>query len=99
MLARITAIAGTIIGWGAAATLIFLEQHPRLILAQAFFLAVGIVSSVWMLMACRNRPLGAAFELGYEMGRRDSIREANRSSKVVVSLPSRVERRQRAMSS
>ena len=93
MLARITAVAGTIIGWGAAAALIFVEQHPRFILAQAFFLSVGIVSTVWMLLACRNRPLGAAFELGYEAGRRDALRDANRSTRVVVQMPLRGERR------
>jgi len=96
MLARITAVAGTVLGWGSAAALIFVvdtEANPRAVLAQAFALGVGIVSVVWMLLACRNRPLGAAFELGYDMGRREAIRDANRSSKVVVQMPQRMERR------
>ena len=92
-MARITAVAGSIIGWGTAGALIFAEQHPRFILAQAFCLSVGIVSAVWMLLACRNRPLGAAFELGYDMGRRDALLDANKTSRVVVQMPLRREQR------
>jgi hypothetical protein len=29
------------------------------------------------MLSARNRPLGAAYELGYERGRRDAILEAN----------------------
>ena len=49
------------------------------------------MSVAWLMLACRNRPLGAAFELGYDQGRRDAIRDTNRA-RVVVQMPVRDER-------
>ena len=92
MWAKITAVAGTVIGWGTAGALILLEQHPQYVLLQAFALSVGIVSVAWLMLACRNRPLGAAFELGYDQGRRDAMRDTNRAGRVVVQMPVRDER-------
>jgi hypothetical protein len=77
------AIAGTVIGWGSAAGLIFIDSIAQAhVLAQAFMLSVGIVSVFWLFLTCRRRPMSAAFELGYEMGRRDALRERNRPRRV-----------------
>jgi hypothetical protein len=77
------AIAGTVIGWGSAAGLIFIDTITQAhVLAQALMLGVGIVSTAWLMLCCRNRPMSAAFELGYEMGRRDALRERNEPRRV-----------------
>ena len=93
-MARITAGAGTAIGWGSAAGLIFLDtDSQRIVLAQAFALSVGIVSVVWLLISCRNRPMGAVFQLGSELGRKEERKAFNRSDRVVVPM-SRQDRQQ-----
>lgn len=45
-------------------------------------LSVALICSACIALQRHQRPLAAAFELGYELGRRDAIREATRRSNV-----------------
>jgi hypothetical protein len=77
------AIAGTVTGWGSAASLIFISDPTGThILVQNFALSVGILSGLWVILLNRRRPMSAAFELGYEMGRREGFKERNRPRRV-----------------
>ena len=43
-----------------------------------FVLSVAISATSYVALTCHQRPIAQAYELGYEMGRRDAIRDANR---------------------
>ena len=92
MWAKYAAVAGTAIGWGTAGALIFLNPDPRFILIQAFALSVGIVSVVCLVIMRRNRPMGAIFELAFELGERSMLKKMNCGERVVVQMPVRDER-------
>lgn len=72
-----TAVAG--VSWGLAAADIF---APGVVLLPAdgerLLLAVAVCSTLCLMIRCYQRPLGAAYDMGYEAGRRDVILEANR---------------------
>lgn len=52
-----------------------------------FLLAVAVCSSAFLMMRCYQRPLGVAYDMGYEAGRRDALLEANHvSSRRLVEL-------------
>ena len=76
------AIAGTVIGWGSAAGLAITggDGHA-FFLVQNLVLAVGMLSVWWLLASRRRRPMSAAFELGFEMGRREAFKERNQPRK------------------
>lgn len=70
-----TVVAG--IAWGAA----FADLLPGVPMTSKVFtlaLALAIVASAYVMINCYQRPLGDAYEIGYEMGRRDAILTANR---------------------
>jgi hypothetical protein len=51
--------------------------------ALLFILSVAICATIYLALACHQRPIMQAYELGdrhgYERGRRDAIMEANRA--------------------
>lgn len=74
-----TVLAG--VTWAAAGTqampgLPYWMSAPGMM----FALAVAVSATAYLAMHCYQRPLGEAYELGYERGRRDAMRAANRSS-------------------
>jgi hypothetical protein len=68
------ALAAT--GWGLALAdnvgLINLDDKQS-----NFCLAAAITLTAWAMMCKRRRPLGAAYDLGYENGRRDAMVQNN----------------------
>lgn len=87
MLRRVATVVGALCGWGSAvatATLGLMGRVPHETAQplMLLMLGVGAVSSACLALRSHQRPLGAAFELGYEMARRDAIREATKRSNV-----------------
>jgi hypothetical protein len=69
-----TVVAG--IAWGVS----FCDLIPSVPLTDHMFalaMALAVVSTAYVMMHCYQRPLGDAYEIGYEMGRRDAILRAN----------------------
>jgi hypothetical protein len=50
-------------------------------------LSVALICSACLVLQRHQRPLGAAFQLGYDLGRRDAIREATQRSNVTRLRP------------
>jgi hypothetical protein len=50
-------------------------------------LSVALICSACLVLQRHQRPLGAAFELGYDLGRRDAIREGTKRSNVTELRP------------
>ena len=78
---RKAAVATAGISWGAAASqampgLPYWMSQPGMV----FILSVAISSTFYVSLRCHQRPIAQAYELGFEMGRRDAIRDANRRS-------------------
>jgi len=77
-------MAGAVLGWGTAIGVAvsgafpFEKQNAIMLLS----LSVALLSSACMALQRHQRPLGSAFELGYDEGRRDAIRELTRRSNV-----------------
>lgn len=84
MLVKAGTITGAVLGWATAlavaltGALSFERENAVMMVA----LAVGMVCSACLALQRHQRPLGAAFELGYDEGRRDAIRELTRRSNV-----------------
>jgi hypothetical protein len=80
MLRKIATAAGAVVGVGTALWIaIFLPfEHERETPALVFSLFVATVCGVKLMLYSHLRPLGTAYDLGYESARRDAIREANR---------------------
>lgn len=84
MFVKAAKMAGCVLGWtmavvvAASGVLPFEQQNAVMLLA----LSVAILSSACMALERHQRPLGSAFELGYDEGRRDAIRELTRRSNV-----------------
>ncbi len=82
MLSRVATIAGAVIGWGSALGFACLgvagwvddETVSELMLLGV---SVALICSAALVLRRHERPLGAAFEMGYDMGRKDAIREAS----------------------
>lgn len=77
-------MAGCVLGWATAVgvavsgALPFERQNAVMLLS----LAVALICTACLAMGRHQRPLGSAFELGYDEGRRDAIRELTRRSNV-----------------
>src|SRR5690349_20215205 len=84
MFVKAAMMSGAVLGWGTAVgvavtgSLPFEKQNAVMLLS----LSVAILSSACMALQKHQRPLGSAFELGYDEGRRDAIRELSRRSNV-----------------
>lgn len=79
---RVVTIVGAVLGWIGAVVVGFggflphEQSEPFMLLG----LSVALLSSACLVLQRHQRPLGAAFELGYDMGRRDAMRDANKSN-------------------
>jgi hypothetical protein len=65
------------VAWGVA----FCNLIPGVPVTLTMFalaLAVAVVASGYVMVHCYQRPLGDAYTIGYEMGRRDAMLAANR---------------------
>jgi hypothetical protein len=87
MLCRVATVGGAVGGWGTALAMVALSltNHMDDMTAQTIMLvalSVGLLASACLALRSHQRPLGAAFELGYDMGRRDAIREGTRRTNV-----------------
>jgi len=69
-----TVLAGTSWGCAIADVIGLLDLTPK---QSNFALAAAITLTAAVMVCVRRRPLGAAYDLGYEMGRRDAIRSQN----------------------
>jgi putative exporter of polyketide antibiotics len=80
MLRKIATAAGAVVGVGTALWIaIFLPfAHDREMPVMLLCLSLAIVCGIKLMLNSYRRPLGQAFDLGYETGRKDAIREANR---------------------
>lgn len=84
MFVKAGTMAGAVLGWGTAVVvaltgvLSFERENAVMMVA----LSVATVCSACLALQRHQRPLGSAFELGYEEGRRDAIRELTRRSNV-----------------
>lgn len=84
MLMRVGMIGGALAGWVAAAVLTVVDviDQDRAVMAQSLALSVALICSACLALQRHQRPLGTAFEMGYDRGRRDAIREASARTKV-----------------
>lgn len=87
MLCRVATVGGAVGGWASAlaAGVLALGGKVPFEAAQTFMLvtlSVAILASACLALRSHQRPLGAAFELGYDMGRRDAIRERTKRTNV-----------------
>lgn len=87
MLCRVATTGGAIGGWSGALAMVGLSLLDLMedMTAQTLMLvllSVALICSACLVLQRHQRPLGAAFELGYDMGRRDAIREATARSNV-----------------
>lgn len=85
MLGKVATIGGAVGGWTGALTVATLAligrvQHETAQPLMLLMLSVALLASACLALSSHQRPLGAAFELGYDMGRRDAIREATQRS-------------------
>ena len=83
MLCKVMVWAGAAVGWGTAIADVILAswgQRGELICMTA--LSVGIVCTAKLLLMQHQRPMAMAYDIGYEMGRRDAIRDATRRTNV-----------------
>jgi hypothetical protein len=88
MLCRVATVVGAVGGWGVAVAVAVLEMFgkvdhdrmgaPMLLLS----LSAALICSACLALRRHQRPLGAAYELGYDQGRRDAIRDATKRSNV-----------------
>lgn len=81
----VMSVVGSVIGWTGSLTLVVLDTplpDERQLLLTMVLLSIGLFSSASLVFRRRSAPLGAAFELGYNAGRRDAIREATRHASV-----------------
>lgn len=67
------------VAWGAAGShalpgLPYWMSPPGMV----FVLSVAICATMYAALKCHQRPIAVAFDLGYEMGRREAIRDMNR---------------------
>jgi len=94
MFVKAAKMAGCVLGWTTAlgvalsGALPFEQQNAVMLLA----LSVALLSSACMALEKHQRPLGAAFELGYDEGRRDAIRELTKRSNVSQIRPRAIAR-------
>lgn len=87
MLCRVATTVGAVSGWAGALSMAYLALCNRMdeMDAQTLMLvslSVALICSACLVLQRHQRPLGAAFELGYECGRRDAIREGTQRSNV-----------------
>jgi hypothetical protein len=78
-------VVGSAVGWtGAIASVVVDTPLPdeRQLMLTMILLAVGAFSSAVIMNRRKQAPLGAAFELGYNEGRRDAIRDASLRTRV-----------------
>jgi hypothetical protein len=65
------------VAWGVA----FADLVPGVPITEPMLmvaLSVAICATAYVMMNCYQRPLGDAYTIGYEMGRRDAMLAANR---------------------
>lgn len=67
---------GAVVGWAVAVldAAVMVDLTPEV---SRLALAAGISLTMWVMLCLRRRPLGQAYDLGYEHGRRDGIRAGN----------------------
>ena len=92
MLCRVATTGGAVAGWAGALTLAALSLTHRMDGEDArtlmlIGLSVALICSACLALQRHQRPLGAAFEMGYECGRRDAIREGTKRSNVTELRP------------
>lgn len=88
--------AGSVTGWGGAITIAVLDLlDDHQVPVMMVLLSLALFSSCALAMRCYQRPLAESFELGYECGRRDAIREATKASYAMDVTPIKRVRNQR----
>ena len=70
MLALVVAIVAGSVTVGA---IFRAELEPYATLAAG----VAVLAGFWLMLTARDRPIGAVYELGYDRGRHDGMRERN----------------------
>ena len=88
MLCKVLMWAGASVGWGGAVLNIAFTPFSleRGLLVSMTLLSLAIVCTAKLIVSHHQRPMAAAFNLGYEQGRRDSIREATRRAAQVPTI-------------
>ena len=84
MLRRGFSVAGSVVGWVGAVANAATDILPPASSSEAtmVLLSVAITCTASCMLQRFHRPLGAAYDLGYETGRRDAIRDATQRSSV-----------------
>jgi hypothetical protein len=81
----VLSVVGSAVGWTGALALIAVDTplpDERQLMLTMLMLAMGAFSSAVIMNRRKQAPLGAAFELGYNEGRRDAIRDATARTSV-----------------
>jgi hypothetical protein len=78
----VASAAGTV-AWGMLLADAVSEQFELDPAGSNFILGVGCLALSWIMLCARNRPVAAAYELGFERGRREVMLAANGRDNVV----------------
>lgn len=80
MVCKVMSSAGACIGWGVSIWIAVFNpiSHERSIPIMLLSLTTAMICCGYLALTRHQRPLGAAYQLGYETGRRDAIRDATR---------------------
>ena len=78
MLVRVGTTVGAVSGWTLAVLTWLAPSVPYedTVPAMLLCLSVALLCSACLVLQRHQRPLGAAFEMGYDQGRKDAIRDA-----------------------
>ena len=80
-LCRAGITVGSTIGWAGAITVGVADLlDDRQLPAMMVLLSLAIFCSGALVTRCQQRPVAQAYELGYNAGRRDAIRDATKAS-------------------
>lgn len=80
---RVANVAGAAFGWLAAGMLALddgVVQSRHVVPFMLISLSVALFTSAALVFARQQAPLGVMFEIGYNAGRKDAIREASTRS-------------------
>lgn len=83
MLCKVSMWSGATIGWGTAVyDVALMPWGARSEVICMTALSLAIVCTAKLLLSHHQRPMAVAYQLGYDIGRRDAIKDATRRTNV-----------------